>query len=270
MIRIVPLLLCALAAPAHAGTLQVVGSLVREATLAAGQSSEGTFLVRNTSDAPLRVQVAQRDYTFQADGSNQFGEPGSVARSNAAWVSFAPAELVLPPGGSSEVAYVMTAPDVSVAAGTYWSALLVEPVADPEEMLARGVHVRTVIRYAIQLVTEVAGDAEATLQFDAVDLRRDAEGNTLFVALSNPGARALVPSLNAQVHGSDGASSTFDGGRARIYPGCSVTVRIPLTGLAAGQYEALVVADAGLDTLFGARTALDLRAPVDDRRASAE
>ena len=49
----------------------------------------------------------------------------------------------------------------------------------------------------------------------------------------------------------------FEAGRMGIYPGCSARFRIDLSGLPAGRYKAIVVADCGDENVFGAQYDLE-------------
>jgi hypothetical protein len=53
----------------------------------------------------------------------------------------------------------------------------------------------------------------------------------------------------------------FEAGAERIFPGSSVRSQFQLGALAAGTYQALVIADAGDVGVFGARYTLEVTAP---------
>jgi hypothetical protein len=256
------LLLASFAPSAEAADLTVVGTLTRTASLAAGGTTSGTVVLHNGGTEPADVRVYPKDYAFQANGSNAFDPPGTQARSNSAWIRFTPSDVVVPAGQDASVSYVVTVPDDSTLEGTYWSTLMIEPAApaDAGEAAAHSsVSVKTVLRYALQVVTEVGG-GDAELAFVNRQLVVGAAGPVLDLDVANTGDVWLTPVVWAEVFAASGASlGRFDAGKLRIYPGCSARFHVPLTGLPAGQYTALVVADNGDDHVFGSQYDLDLR-----------
>jgi hypothetical protein len=114
------------------------------------------------------------------------------------------------------------------------------------------VGVRQVLRYGIQMVTDVGETGSRSLQFDTQLLRAD--GRRLFqVDVTNTGERWMRPLLSLQLFDGDGRLvGRFAGERARVYPGTSVRRAIDLSQVPAGGYKALLVADAGEDNVYGA------------------
>ncbi len=259
-------LLMAASSMAWPASISVVGGLTREMRLRPGGKSEGKILVRNNTDHPQQVRAYQHDYLFYADGSNIYGDPGSVMRSNAPWISFAPALLTIPARETASVHYSVEVPTDESLAGTYWSILMVEPVAggvleppDPEEDRVK-VGVRTVLRYAIQFVTEIGRTGVADMKFVDTQLVLHEGRQTLQLDAENTGERWLRPQVWAEVFDGEGvALGRFDGQRLRIYPGCSVRFRIDLSWLPAGEYFAMVVADNGDEHVYGARYDLSIK-----------
>jgi hypothetical protein len=248
---------------AHAGEITVVGSLLREAELQPGGKAEGAILVRNTDDVPHEVLVYLRDYRFTADGRNDYDDPGTLERSNSAWVKVSPGTLHLAPGEATSVWYTMEPPADASLEGSYWSMLMIEPAPEPEPVGAapRSIAVRTVVRYGVQLVAHVGGEDAGVLSFDRFDLARADGRTTLALDVANAGARMLSPKVWAEVFDASGTSlGRFTAhGQPALLPGCSSRLAVDLTGLPDGSYTALVVADAGDDRVFGAQVALDVR-----------
>lgn len=240
--------------------LQVLGPLTHVTTLAPGGSASGTIPLRNGSAGAVAVAIDVQDYQVHADGHTDFAPPGTIDRSNAAWVRFAPDHLVLPPGAGADIAWTIAIPaDATPAPGTWWSVLVVAPDTDPTAPEAEGVAVHTVFRYALQMVTEVGEAPPAELAFDQTRLVATDDHAQLQVDVSNPGRRWVTPDVWATVFRDDGTDlGRFDGGRLRLYPGSSGRFAMDLTGLPAGRYTALVVADGGDDAAFGSQLALDL------------
>ncbi|MCK6501913.1 hypothetical protein L6R53_00670 [Myxococcota bacterium] len=249
---------------AAAAEISVVGSLVREAALDPGERTEGVILVRNNDDIPREIVVHQSDYLFHADGRNDFAPAGSLSRSNADWVSFNPAQVMVPPHETVPVYYAIQAPDQALS-GSYWSLLLVEalPLPTPDELpqLGRGVQIQTVVRYGVELISDLGGEADGLLAFESVALRREDGRTLLALDVANKGELQARPRVWIDLFGADGASAgrvTADQD-SRLLPGCSTRFLLDLSTLPPASYTGLAIADAGGDMVFGADYQLDLR-----------
>jgi hypothetical protein len=256
-----------MALPAEA-QVSVRSALSHDREAEPGTRYEGTIAVRNDSDTPQQAKVYPTDYLFQADGSNEYGAPGSTARSNASWIRFSPSLLTIPPGESLPVQYVVTVPDSVAGAppvGSYWSLLMVEsiPAGSPESTLAPGEEprfgVRQVMRYGVQIATHLRGTGARSIAFDGARVDASAEGAVLTLDLANTGSRMARPDVWVELFDAAGVpQGRLEGTKNRLYPGTSVQQRIPLGALAEGAYKALVVVDAGGEDIFGAEYVLEL------------
>jgi hypothetical protein len=259
------LLLLPLPALGAAASVHVVGGLTRESTVALGAKSEGELLLQNSSDQPARVRTYQTDYLFYADGRNLYGEPGTDPRSNASWISFSPRELEVAAKSTTAVHYQLQVPATGDLVGTYWSILMVEPMAGPAPAPAMekdkvAVGITTVIRYAVQIVTHVGEGGSRELRFTEAHLATQEGRRRLEVAAENSGQSGLSPLLWVELFDLQGARlGRFEATRRRIYPGCSVRYQIDLSTVAPGEYHALLVADNGDEHVFGARYKLEVK-----------
>ena len=93
-----------------------------------GETYKGSILIKNTGTEPQEVKIYQTDYQFRFDGSNNYGPPGKLKRSNANWLSFNPHRLIIPPNDVLRVNYTVKVPDDPNLVGTYWSMLMVEGI----------------------------------------------------------------------------------------------------------------------------------------------
>ncbi len=257
-----------LAASAQA-QISVRSALSDDREVAPGTAYEGTILVENETDQPQQVKVYQTDYRFQHDGTNEYADPGTTPRSNAAWVQFSPAALTLPPRQSLPVQYVVTVPsalDEAPPEGSFWSLMMVEsiPPSSPESTLPEADEarhgVRQVMRYGVQLATHVRGTGTRAIAFAGTDLERHDDGEAvLCLNLRNTGSRMARPDVWVELFDAAGLSKgRLEGRRNRLYPDTSVQQRITLGRLPAGSYKALVVVDAGEDEIYGAEYVLEL------------
>jgi len=258
--------LCALCPVAHAGDFVAIsGPLTREFDVQPGRSYDGTIDVANPSKAAQEIKVYQTDYLFYADGTRSYGEPGSIQRSNARWLTLSPLQAVIPAGESVTIRFAVQVPSDQTLRGSYWSVIMVEPVppSAPESsrndspMPALGI--RQVVRYAVQVITTVADTGSRQIRFSQVRLVSDNGRRQLVVDLENTGERLLRTSLWADLYDPKGSFvGKFDGGKHGLYPGTSARFTADLAGLAIATYKALIVADCGGDDVFGANVSLVL------------
>ncbi len=254
---------------AQAGVV-VIGSLARTASVKPGDSFEGVVFLKNTEADSADVRLFQTDYTSQSDGTNDYGAPGSAPRSNAEWITVSPTRVRLMGGETRPVRYKGRVPVNSKLSGTYWSMLMVEPLAAPAATPENqpdkvSVGLKTTIRFGIQLVTEVGKESKASLQVkdkrlvsNAADAKRSLE-----LDIGNNGERLLIPAMSVELFDKTGASvGRFDAGRARIYPECSVRAKVDLSDIPVGKYAAMVLLDSGDSQVLGAQYDLEIAPPV--------
>jgi hypothetical protein len=247
--------------------ISVIGGLSYDRDARAGEKYEGSFIVKNDTEEPQEAKIYQRDYTFSSDGTNVYGEPGKLARSNARWITFSPPYVLLPPHASITANYVVAVPKDSAAArltGSYWSMMMVEgiPVGSPESSIRRGDSTKTGffqnIRYAVQIATHITNTGNRAVRFiDAKLVKQETGERVLQVDLENTGDLFMRPDVYIELFDAGGQSrGKIPGARFRMYPGTSVRQTIQLKDIPAGTYKALVVVDAGGQDVFGAQYTL--------------
>ncbi|MHB0937188.1 MAG: hypothetical protein ACYDCO_03110 [Armatimonadota bacterium] len=255
-----------LAFAAEVGNITVINGLVHDATLKPGGRIEGRILVRNTGTAPQEVKAHLTDYRFYADGRNLYGDPGKNPRTNAGWITFSPSQFIVPPQEMVAVEYIIEVSRESNLTGTYWSMMMIEPI--PSESLAppaeeKGkirVAVQTIMRYGIQMITTIADTGKSSIQFIGQQLLKKDDKLQLVLDIEDTGERTLVPLVWMELFDAEGKSlGRFEGGKGRMYPGCSNRFCINLPLLSPGVYTALVVADNGDDHVFGAKFTLEIK-----------
>lgn len=240
------------------GTVSVEGPLAHDYVVQIGKSYEGSLEVKNSSDTAASVRIYQTDYIFYADGTAEYSEAASLPRSNARWITVSPGEVALPPGEAATVRYTIKVPDDAALAGSYWSVIMVEPSAEPVGTLVAGkdsastVAIQQVVRYAVQVATQVADTGELDLRFSQLQLVADPSGPYLLVDAENYGERWYRATVWAELYdAAGGLVGRYEGGALRMYPGTSVRFRAALAGVKSGSYTALIVADCGGDDVYG-------------------
>ena len=243
--------------------LSISSGLTIEETVIPGQRIEGVITLQGGADFET-VRLYQTDYLFYADGSNIYGDPGSVPRSNAAWVSIYPKEVTIPPETHVTVHYQILVPE-TVSQGTYWSLIMVEPYIPPtpapeaEEGKAK-IGIRSVICYGIQIVTHIGDSGTRELKIVDRALSQDGQNIILSLDIENTGERWLIPALRAEIYDESGnLVDKKDGDKYRIYPGTSVREKVNLGSLGKGKYKVLVVLDNGDQYVWGAQYTVNLK-----------
>ena len=246
--------------------IHVVDDLTKEATAKPGDKVQGAILVQNSGDKPGEVKVYQTDYLFFSGGKNDYGEPGSVQRSNSSWIAFTPSQFVIQPGETAKIYYTIEVPNDESLCGTYWSMLMVEPIADgalkpigsSPDKINLGIH--TVMRYAIQVVVNIGDTGKREIKIANKQIITKDGDRFLQLDIENVGERWLRPWIRAEIYDDQGARiGSFGGSRTRIFPGCSVRIPIKITDLQAGKYTSLVVVDNGDDSVWGAQYEMDIK-----------
>jgi hypothetical protein len=214
------------------------------------------------------AKIYQHDYTFHFSGTNTYGEPGTLPRSNARWITFSPAFVTLPPNATVAVNFTVNVPRDTVGAlhGTYWSMLMVEGVRrgsaesstrDPQRT---EMGISQTIRYGIQIATNIAGTGEPNVRFIDSKLMKQEDGSRVMqVDVENSGDRYMRPEVYVELFDEYGLSrGRYTTSQFRLYPGTSVRYRFDLSSAPTGTFKALVVVDAGGEEAFAAQYTLQL------------
>lgn len=261
------LALALLAAGMACAQVDVMGALSRRHTLSAGSEVQGKVLVRNAGDQEQMVKVYLTGYQTTADGRTSYADPADCPRSNAAWVHLTPAEQVVPARGTASFHYIIRVPEDDRLTGTYWSMLMVHPepmqaYQPPAPGAGKAqVGIRSVTRIGIHLITHIGQSGSRALRFLDRRFEITADRAVLKLSLENSGERHLSLEIWAELFDAQGVSiGRFPAGRHGLYPGSAICVPIDFTGIPAGPYQALVVADNGDENVFGARYDLEIPA----------
>lgn len=240
--------------------VSVVGELSHEKIVKLGERVEGIIFLKNNGEIPAEVRIYQTDYLFFADGRNIYSEPGSVSRSNAKWISLGPTRLTILPNQTNPVHYILQVPDDSSLKGSYWSMIMVEPIAlAPLESITKEkgkikLGVQTIVRYGIQIVTDIGDTGVRKIRFANKKIINEEGKKLLQIDIENIGERWLSPLVWTEIYNEKGQSmGRLQGDKFRIYPGCSVRQKFDLTRLMKGKYKALIVCDNGDEHIFGGR-----------------
>lgn len=239
--------------------IAIAGELTYEQTILPGNDESSAISIRNMGPDSALVRVYQKDYVFYYDGTTDYPEPGTIERSNATWITYTPTRFYIPGNAEVTVNFIVQVPSIDTLAGTFWSMLMVEPMDEIVPEKQEGISVNSVIRYGIQIITNIGNTGEKNIEFIDVNLMKDKDKRVLLVDIENIGERIVRPSVWAELYDTTGNKiGTFETTIARIFPGTSVRKKIELTEVKTGKYKTIIIADCGEDDLFGLDYSLEI------------
>lgn len=258
--------LCLLAAPAAAQ--QDPGGLSFQATLDSirinaqpGQVVTRQFrLTLDPDQRASRFKARVEDWWRSEDGLQSFyGDPGTLRRSCAGWVSLNPVESTVQPGETLVVRVSVALPS-ELRPGGFWCALTVDEVPDPLTAPPEGVGVRfaasvsTGIFVYVEPVERLASIQDLQVDADQTRVRVRNEGNC---PLGIEGRiEFLAPGASAPT-----ATTSLPRWTLLTEPsqdGVLVSQLPPSDALPSGTYRVRVILDFGVDHYIGAEREISI------------
>lgn len=233
-----------------------------------GAQTTGAIRISNLSDTP---QTAQLELGDIHEGAGNISAAGSSTRSIAALVSI-PTLITLNPNETRDVTYTITVPPD--ANGTYVGVLILTPAGEQLEVTPlnatnpeqSAVTLHQVVRYAIEIIIDVASHARPELNFHTPSLdTTEAWVPRFHLSAHNRGERwaETVHYHFDLYHAQSGHHiASYAVARGRLFPGAEHHIAVELHDLPPGSYQLLVFADVNNDDLFAARYSLDVRPPA--------
>ncbi|MGI6540756.1 MAG: hypothetical protein ACOX38_08260 [Bacillota bacterium] len=267
-------LLCVMMPPSAHASVNVLSGLTQMHEVALGGEYSGVIVLENLGDVVERVELYQTDYRFTAEGYTYYEEPGTVRRSNAAWIRLGQSVVEIPPKCRISIPYRILIPNDTGLVGTYWSMVMAEmlgsvdevdidePYKKDENAIVLGVKQK--FRYGIQIVTNIGVTGKKKVVFSNPALRRiESSGAlTLSVDLANAGERLVNPSVWVEVYDKTGTKiGRLEGKNAKIYPDTSVRATVELGALEPGSYRVIIVADNHDEYVAAVRYSLEVPVP---------
>jgi len=234
-------------------SIEVVGSLRQVHKGMAGDTYKGEIKIQNTGATDQEIKAYQTDLMYDYKEFTYYDAPGSQKRSNAKWIKFGPKTAVVKAHTSIFLQYTVTIPHDNSLKGTYWSILMVEGVTPIKPSQAGQVTINTVVRYAIQVVTNLKDQGTGKLTFLKPTLVK--EGNKLYLAvdMQNKGDHYIAPDMVMKLfNGSGSLVKEITAPRKGIFPNCSTRFRLNLDGIKSGRtYQTVIVAQGKGKDVFG-------------------
>jgi hypothetical protein len=246
---------------AHANIV-VLGDLTRDYKMKPGQTYEAMIELENRDSRLKKVQIYQTDYRYLASGDNFFPPAGTYKRSNAAWITYSPKIVSVPPGHRSQIKYLIRAPKDQTKSGTYWSMLMVQDVRElpSDDTGPNTLQLIPTFRYGVQIITQISNTGKIALEFTSVNVVNRKSKRFLVIDLENKGTRHAKSDLWVEVFNNKGEKvGRFITDPGRILPGCSIRREIDISSLPKGRYTSLVISDCGHKDVFGLELKLVLQ-----------
>lgn len=235
-------------------SVEVIGSLKQVYQTSRGETVKGQIMIQNSDTSDQQVRIYQTDMLYNFQEQTFYDNPGSNSRSNAHWVNYSPKTLVLKAKETRNIEYEINTPNSDSIKGTYWSCIMIEGVSPIDPTRTDGLSIRTVTRYAVQLVNEMNDKGNGSLTFFEPTLSRE-EGDKLFLAVDilNNGDRFISPEVSMELYDEDGnAVKTIKADKRGLYPSTSVRFKLDLADLPSKKtYTAMIIAAGQDQDVFG-------------------
>ncbi|MCH8873573.1 LysM peptidoglycan-binding domain-containing protein [candidate division KSB1 bacterium] len=142
--------------------IKIVDSSIHEKTAEPGETYQGVFFVKNTSEKPVQLKVYQANYQafFELD-DNEGDDTESVQGSNTEWITFKPLGVVVRPRATIGINYTVKVPSVNELAGTYRSVIVVERIST-------GADEDLYERVAAKMITHVGNGASLVIKSNLI------------------------------------------------------------------------------------------------------
>jgi hypothetical protein len=189
---------------ANAATIRIDSPKI-ELELEPGQSYSGEIVAENPTDEATKTRIYLEDwiYTKGGTGEKTFTPPGSTPLSASPWITFSPADSMLPPFGRLTARYTVAVP--KDAKGTHFSVLFFETILGQQED-EEGVNILVAGRIGALFFVNVKGATDRKGKIRSVEVTPP-QGNkplSIVTAFENTGNTDIALSGNYLVMDSDG------------------------------------------------------------------
>jgi hypothetical protein len=234
-------------------SVEVLGNLKHSYKVKAGDVIKGEIQIQNNDSIDQEVRVYQTDLLYNLEEKTFYDEPGSHGRTNAQWIQFSPKSVILKSKEVRLIQYEITVPHDQQLEGTFWSVVMVEGVVPIDPNQTGELSIRTVTRYAIQMVTEMSNSGEGQLIFDEPTLIKEENKLYLAVDIFNKGAHYIAPEVSLELFDESGRSAgIITAPKKGLYPTTSARFKLDLEGTPSKKtYKAMIIAAGQGDDVFG-------------------
>lgn len=234
-------------------SVEVLGSLKHAYKAKPGDIIKGEIKIQNNDSTDQEVKVYQTDLLYNLEEKTFYDEPGNNKRSNAQWIQFSPKSVILKSKEVRLIQYEITVPQDQALKGTFWSIIMVEGVVPIDPNQKGDLNIRTVTRYAIQMVTDMADAGNGSLKFMEPTLVKEDKKLFLAVDLVNNGDHYIAPEVSLELFDESGQSAgIITATKKGLYPTTSTRFKLDLEGVPSKKtYKAMIIAAGQGDDVFG-------------------
>ena len=243
------------------GGVAVLNGLAHEFNVTPGNTYKGTIELQNASDEAQVVMLYQADIATKYTGETFYSDSVVNKRSNVNWIKLSNISFTVESKENRNIEFEITVPKSDKLIGTYWSVIMVEP-RDPIHIQKdkSGVNIQSKVRYAIQIVCNIGGTGTTDLKFFNISQKKHNGKQYLEVDVENTGQVLINPILSLELFDNIGNSSPIiKSEKQRIFPSSSKRFLIELTNVKKGTYQGILIAECGIDDLFGVNITLHLK-----------
>ncbi len=220
--------------------------------VAPGERAFGEMTLENPTDKTKNIRLYLEDWYYLPGGSGakEFLPFNSTSLSACPWITFSPAEAVVPPFGKQKISYVISAP--KDATGARFASLFFETLVteNPLSDIGRSAGLDLSVRVATLFYVEVKGTSERKADISNLKLGPSKSGDgslELTLDFENTGNTDITTSASFNLMNKDGIVSargvfndlyTFPGGKGSF-------VGVWKERIAPGDYDLIITVDLG-------------------------
>ena len=219
----------------------------------------GVIQVKNEGLKDSRIVVYRQDIISECGKVVAYPESGSHPRSLGNWMKTNVDEKLLASNEVYDLRYAITLDKQKITPGTYWEVIMVEVGEPIKEKQKNGIEVSSSVRYAIQVIVDVASYESPELTYENVVFgKMQGFQGALNVTLKNNGTFGTRASVILEVYDASGNKlKTTQPANRMLYPGNCATFEILVNDLPKGKYDCVIIADTKQD-LFGSNISLQI------------
>lgn len=246
----------------HAGIV-ILNGLTHSYKIENGKVYKGKIAIENTSSNPQSVKLFLQDYTYHADGTINYTVLRTNRRSNGEWLKLNTNLVTLKGKEKTEVFYEITVPNEAMDPGSYWSVIMVEPVEEIKPSDKKpGVSITSVIRYAIQVITDIETEkAKPDLKFESVKVEKQEGKKTVKIAIANNGNLYCKPTAAIEIYNRKTGEKvgTYTSLTMGLLPDTSKTFYIDINTVPPDKYRAAIIATDEEENAFALNVELEVK-----------
>lgn len=245
----------------HAVTdISIVGPMSYEYTGKKGEVLEGRIKIANNTDVLKEVKISLCDYPISDEKTTIYPEAGSDPRSNSMWLKIPSKKITISSNGTYDLVFKIEIPKEKVLEGTYNCMLIVEPLVsegpfDGKEKMM----VRSIIRYALHIVTNIENTGTYQLKVLEKKLVKNEDKTFYNITVENTGTKYFRPDIHIDLYNAKGEKvENFSINPRWIFPGKQRVYDLDVSSLSKGSYQGLLIFDQKGADFFGAKCQFDI------------